>query len=168
MTVTVDNIIEKVDSICDNYPAKESSLIEILHDISSEFNYLPADSLRRVSEKLDVPLARIYGVATFYKGFSLEPRGKKIIRVCKGTACHVRGADRNIEELERLLGIHPGQTTDDMEYTLEVVNCVGACAMAPVVVVNDKYHRHASPSDMRRIVGVEGYTEDEEDEEGED
>jgi len=168
MTVTVDNIIGKVDSICENYPAKESSLIEILHDISAEFNYLPADALKIVSEKLDVPLARVFGVATFYKGFSLEPRGRKIIRVCKGTACHIRGADRNIEELERLLGIHPGQTTDDMEYTLEVVNCVGACAMAPVVVVNDKYHRHASPSDMRRIVGVEGYTGDEEDEEGED
>ncbi len=156
MTVTMESAIAVVDEICANHPPKESSLIEILHDISGEFNYLPADALKRVSENLDVPIAKVYGVATFYKGFSLKPRGKKIIRVCKGTACHVRGADSNIEELERLLGIKPGETTDDLEYTLEVVNCVGACAMAPVVVVNDKYIRNASPSDMREFVGEGG------------
>ena len=154
MTITQDNkVISKVDEICAAYPGKESSLIEVLHDISSEYNFLPADALKRVSDNLGVPIAKVYAVATFYKGFSLKPRGKKIIRVCKGTACHVRGGDRNIEELERLIGLHPGETSDDLEYTLEIVNCVGACAMAPVVVVNEKYYRNAGPSDMRVITG---------------
>lgn len=166
MTITTDMVITKVDQICSNYPEKESSLIEILHDISAEFNYLPADALKRVSEIIDVPIAKIYGVATFYKGFSLKPRGRKIIKVCKGTACHVRGADRNIEELERLLGIEPGDTTEDLEYTLEVVNCVGACAMAPVVVINTEYIRNAGPSDMRRVTGGGQTIIDDEDEGG--
>jgi NADH-quinone oxidoreductase subunit E len=155
MTIAVDSVTSKVDEICANFPAEESSLIEVLHDISKEYNYLPADALRRVSGKLGVPISKVYAVATFYAGFSLKPRGKKIIRVCKGTACHVRGADRNLEELERLLAIHPGETTSDLEYTLEVVNCVGACAMSPVVVVNKKYYRNASPTDMRVITGAE-------------
>lgn len=168
MTLTRASVISTVDQICSNYPAKESSLIEILHDISAEFRYLPADALRRVSENLGVPISRIYGVATFYKGFSLKPRGKKLIRVCEGTACHVRGADRNIDEIERLLGIHPGETSSDLEYTLEVVSCVGACAMAPVVVVNDKYYRNASPSDMRRIAGMGGDADEDKDEGGDE
>jgi len=166
MTITADSVIAKVNEICAGYQAKESSLIEVLHDISAEYNFLPADALRRVSENLDVPIAKVYGVATFYKGFSLKPRGKKIIRVCKGTACHVRGGDRNIDELERLLGIKPGETTDDLEYTLEIVNCVGACAMAPVVVVNKEYIRNAGPSDMRRVTGGGDAIVDEEDEGG--
>jgi NADH-quinone oxidoreductase subunit E len=162
MTVAEETVIPKVDEICGRYSTKESSLIEVLHDISAEYNYLPADALRRVSGNLGLPIARVYAVATFYKGFSLKPRGKKIIRVCKGTACHVRGADRNIEEIQRLLGISPGETTADLEYTLEVVNCVGACAMAPVVVVNEKYYRNATQSDIRRITGAEsGEDEDE-------
>lgn len=166
MTTATDSVIVKVDEICMNYPAGETSLIEVLHDISKEFNYLPAVSLKRASEILGVPIAKVYGVATFYAGFSLEPRGKKIIRVCKGTACHVRGGDRNLDELQRLLAIKPGETTDDLEYTLEVVNCVGACAMAPVVVVNKEYIRNASPNDMRKVTGAE-YVEDE-DEGGEE
>jgi NADH-quinone oxidoreductase subunit E len=160
MTIAVESVINKVDEICATYPMEESSLIEVLHDISIEFNFLPADALNRVSENLGVPISKVYGVATFYAGFSLEPRGKKIIRVCKGTACHVRGGDRNIEELERLLGIKQGETTSDLEYTLEIVNCVGACAMAPVVVVNKEYIRNASPNDMRKITGA-SYIEDE-------
>lgn len=158
----METVVSKVDEICANYSSEESSLIEVLHDISKEFNYLPADALRRTSEILGVPISKVYAVATFYAGFSLNPRGKKIIRVCKGTACHVRGGDRNIEELERLLGIHPGETTEDLEYTLEVVNCVGACAMGPVVVVNKEYIRNASPTDMRRATGAEASVEEEE------
>ncbi len=152
MTVAVEGIDAKVTEICANYPGNGSSLIEVLHDISSEYNYLPADAIRRTSENLGVPLSKVYAVATFYKGFSLEPKGKNIIRVCKGTACHVRGADRNIEEIERLLGIGPGETTEDLKYTLEVVNCVGTCAMAPVVVVDDDYYANASPITIQEIV----------------
>ncbi|MCK4719277.1 NAD(P)H-dependent oxidoreductase subunit E [bacterium] len=166
MTITQESVVARVDDICAKYPSIESSLIEVLHDISIEYNYLPGDTLRRVGENLGIPIAKVYAVATFYKGFSLEPRGKKIIRVCKGTACHVRGGDRNIEEIKRLLGIHPGETTEDLEYTLEVVNCVGACAMAPVVVVNHVYIRNASPSDMRRIIDAESC--DDEDAGGDD
>ncbi len=161
MTLTVESVNSRIDEICADYPVDEASLIEILHDISSEYNFLPADALRRVSERLDVPIARVYGVATFYKGFSLTPRGKTIIRVCKGTACHVRGGDRNLDELQRILGIGAGETSEDLEYTLEVVNCVGACAMAPVVVENETYHRNATPTDMKRMITGEGSDEDE-------
>jgi len=161
MTVTVESVNSKVDEICGGYPVDEASLIEILHDISAEYNFLPADALKRVSENLDIPIARVYGVATFYKGFSLKPRGKTIIKVCKGTACHVRGADRNLDELQRLLGLGPGETSEDLEYTLEVVNCVGACAMAPVVLENKIYHRNATPSDMKKMITGEGIDEDE-------
>ncbi|HDS29991.1 MAG TPA: NAD(P)H-dependent oxidoreductase subunit E [Firmicutes bacterium] len=166
MTLTAHEISDKIDRICEKYPHDESSLIEVLHDISAEFRWLPADALRHASEILGVPLAKVYAVATFYKGFSLEPRGEKIIRVCKGTACHVRGADRNIDELKRLIGVEPGETTDDLKFTLEVVNCVGACAMAPVVVVNDKYYRNASPNTMKSI--ITGEEIDESDEGGDD
>lgn len=162
MTLTIEDIASRVDSICSNYAAKEASLIEVLHDISSEFRYLPADALIFTSEILGVPISKVYAVATFYKGFSLEPRGKQVIRVCKGTACHVRGADRNLDEVKRLIGIGAGETSEDMEFTLEVVNCVGACAMAPVVVVNDKYYRNATPDIMKAIVTGEEVVESDE------
>lgn len=155
MTLAVEEITPRVDEICSHYPEAESSLIEVLHDVSSEFHYLPPDALKRVSENLGVPIAKVYAVATFYKGFSLVPRGEKVIRVCKGTTCHVRGADRNIDEIKRILGISPGETTDDLRFTLEVVNCVGTCAMAPVIVVNDKYYGNAGAATVREILGVE-------------
>jgi NADH-quinone oxidoreductase subunit E len=154
MTIAVQAVIAKTEEICSRYPLEESSLIEVLHDINIEFNYLPEDALRTASQKLGVPLAKAYAVATFYKGFSLEPRGKYVIRVCTGTACHVRGADRNIDEIHRCIGLEPGQTTDDLEYTLEVVNCVGACAMAPVIVVNKKYHRNATAETVHEILSA--------------
>ena len=168
MTLTLEEVTPRVDEICSRYPKAESSLIEILHDVSSEFHYLPPDALRRVSANLGVPIAKVYAVATFYKGFSLKPRGEKVIRVCKGTACHMRGADRNIDEIRALLGIGPGETTEDLKFTLEVVNCVGACAMAPLVLVNDKYYRNAGAATIREIVGAgsTGEVPSEEDEGG--
>jgi NADH-quinone oxidoreductase subunit E len=166
MTVTAVDIGAGVDRVCEKYPHEESSLIEVLHDISSEFHYLPAEALKRTSEVLGVPLAKVFAVATFYKGFSLKPRGEKVIRVCKGTACHVRGGDRNLDEFKRMIGIDPGETTEDMRFTLEVVNCVGACAMAPVVVVNEKYYRNASPNTVKAI--VTGKEIEESDEGGDD
>jgi NADH-quinone oxidoreductase subunit E len=155
MSIPTKDIVEKTISICAGYPADESSLIEILHDVSGEFNYLPEDAIRQISLSLGVPLARVYAVATFYKGFSLLPRGKFVIKVCKGTACHVRGADRNIDEIHRCIGLEPGHTTDNMKYTLEIVNCVGACAMAPVIVVNKKYYRNASAETVHDFLSDE-------------
>ena len=130
------------------------SLMAMLLEINEEFHYLPRDILEYVSWRLDVPLSKIYSIATFYKGFSLEPRGKYIIKVCKGTTCHVRGTDRNLDEFKRCIGLEPGQTTDDLKYTLEVVNCVGACAMGPVIVVNGKYYGNAGPETVHEVLGL--------------
>ena len=128
-----------VDAILSRYPQQEPSLIQVLQDVQRAYNYLPCEVLTRVAGRLGVPLARVFSVATFYKAFSLTPQGRTIIKVCTGTACHIRGAPILISEVERRLGIQPGGTTDDMAFTLQTVNCVGACAMAPVVVVGDKY-----------------------------
>ena len=128
----------KVKEIIDRSPRESSFLIAVLQDIQREFNYLPREALTETAKALKVPLSKVYGVATFYNAFSLIPKGDTIIRVCQGTACHIKGADMILEQLENGLGIKAGETSEDMKYTLEVVNCIGVCAMAPVVVVNDK------------------------------
>jgi NADH-quinone oxidoreductase subunit E len=128
-----------VDAILSRYPREEPSLIQVLQDVQRAYNYLPCDVLTRVAGQLGVPLAKVFSVATFYKAFALTPQGRTIIKVCTGTACHIRGAPQLIEEVQRRLGIRPGGTTEDMAFTLQTVNCVGACAMAPVVIVGEKY-----------------------------
>lgn len=130
--------VSKLQEIIGRSPQDGSSLIVVLQDIQREFRYLPPVALIETAKALDVPLSKVYGAATFYNAFSLTPRGEKIIRVCQGTACHIKGADLIVEQLEAGLGIKTGETSSDMKYTLEVVNCVGVCAMAPVVVLNDK------------------------------
>ena len=132
--------LEKVNTIMDRYKDNGSALISILQDIQDEYNYLPEEALREVAQKLDLPLIDIYSVATFYKAFSLTPRGKHLITVCLGTACHVRGGRRILEELVRKLKIGPGQTTEDKLFTLETVNCLGCCAIGPIVVVDGEYY----------------------------
>jgi len=132
--------MDKIREIISRSPAQPSSLITVLQDIQREFHYLPCEALKEASKMLYVPLSKVFSASTFYNAFSLTPRGENIIRVCQGTACHIRGADQLLEQLETGLQIKSGQTTPDMKYTLEVVNCVGACAMAPVMIVNDKYH----------------------------
>jgi NADH-quinone oxidoreductase subunit E len=132
--------IEIIDAIMAAYDHNPAKLVGILQDIQKELRYLPQDALRHVAERLGVPLPRVYSVATFYQAFSLTPRGRHIIKVCMGTACHVRGAPRVLEEIERKLGIKAGETTYDLEYTLLTVNCLGCCALGPVVVVDDTYH----------------------------
>jgi NADH:ubiquinone oxidoreductase subunit E len=126
-------------------------LIMILQNIQQEFHYLPKESIREVAKYLNIPQSTVYSAATFYKSFSLIPRGENIIKVCKGTACHIKGADLIIDQLDAALGIRPGQTTEDMKYTIEVVNCVGACAMAPVMIVNNKYFGEVKCSRAARI-----------------
>jgi NADH-quinone oxidoreductase subunit E len=144
------------DEILKRYPARETSLIQVLQDVQRAYNYLPCDVLTHVAQTLDVPLAKVFQVGTFYKAFSLNPQGRTIVKVCTGTACHIRGAGQLIEEAERRLGIGPGQTTEDMGFTLLTVNCVGACAMAPVVIVGDKYLGSAKATDLQKHLAKEG------------
>ena len=130
---------KKVDVIVENYGCVEESLIQILQDINLECGYLPEHLLKYVSKKIDVSLSMVYNVATFYSAFSLRPRGKHTIKVCMGTACYARGATGVLEEIERRLGIKSGETTFDQKFTLETVNCIGCCAIGPVVMVDNEY-----------------------------
>ena len=131
-----NQVQEKVEGVLNKYQRHQGLLVPILQDIQAEYNYLPKDALEEVSRGLGIPLTQVYSVATFFKAFSLEPRGRHLIHVCLGTACHVRGAVRILETIERELGIKSGETTEDLKYTLERVNCVGACALGPIVIVD--------------------------------
>jgi NADH-quinone oxidoreductase subunit E len=146
---------DKIDEIIDRYNKDESMLIGILQDIQQEYQYLPKEILLHLRDRLRVPLPRIYAVATFYKAFSLRPRGKHFIQVCLGTACHVRGAPKILEEIERKLGIKSGETTEDLNFTLETVNCLGACALGPLMVIDGKYFGNMTPSKADKI--LKGY-----------
>ena len=139
MNTEVKQLEEKVGSILDNYHRDKGMLISILQDIQAEFSYLPREALMQVSQGLEVPLSRVYSVATFFKAFSLTPRGRHLINVCLGTACHVRGAVRIMEGIERELGIKVGETTENLRFSLETVNCVGACALGPIVIIDGEY-----------------------------
>jgi len=140
--------LQQVNSILDRYESRRGLLVPILQDIQALFNYLPREALDAVARRRNIPLSQVYSVANFYTAFSLVPRGKNIISVCMGTACHVRGAPQVLEELERQLKIKPGETTPDMMWTLLTVNCLGACALGPVIVVNQEYHGHMTRSDV--------------------
>jgi NADH:ubiquinone oxidoreductase subunit E/NAD-dependent dihydropyrimidine dehydrogenase PreA subunit len=140
-----------VDRAVDLHRHERGPLVSVLQDINEDLGYLPAETLRYVSSRLQMPLSRVYHVATFYKAFSLTPRGEHVIKVCVGTACHVRGSARVVEALEQRLGVKAGQTTEDMKFTLETVNCLGACAMGPVVVVDGRYQT-VRPSEVNRLV----------------
>lgn len=142
----------KLCSIVDKYNAESGSLISILQDIQAEFNFLPHEALEYVTKRLNISKVQVYGVATFFKAFSLQPKGKQQIHVCMGTACHVRGSKRVLEELERKLGVRTGDTTPDGKYTLDTVNCVGACAMGPVLVENAEYHAEMTPSKVENLL----------------
>jgi len=142
----------KVDKIIKSYSCEKSALIAVLQEIENSYGYLPAWALRHVSEKLNVPMIQVYGVASFYKAFHLTPRGKHIIRVCLGTACHVRGGQRVIEELERKLNIEVGETTKDLNFTLERVNCLGCCALGPIVMIDENYYGHGSPAKVSSLM----------------
>ncbi|UCD18578.1 MAG: NAD(P)H-dependent oxidoreductase subunit E [Candidatus Zixiibacteriota bacterium] len=144
--------VTRLQGIFGRNPREPGSLIAVLQDIQREFHYLPREALSETAKALEVPLSKVYSAATFYSAFSLTPRGENIIRVCKGTACHIKGADLLLDQLESGLGIKPGETTPDLKYTIEVVNCVGACAMAPVMIVNAKYHGNVPCNRALRLV----------------
>lgn len=142
---------EKVTEIISKYDKDKSFLIPILQDVQKAFNYLPREALDAVSEGLDVPISRIFEVCTFYRAFSLTPRGKHQLSLCLGTACHVRGAPLIGDHLERTLGIKAGETTRDLEYTFETVNCLGACALGPIVVVDGEYQGNMSIAKTNKL-----------------
>jgi len=130
--------VSKIDSIIEQYGARESALLAILQDIQAKENYLPKDALEYVSQKMHIPLVRIFRIATFYNALSLKPRGLHKIDVCLGTACHVRGGGKILEKIERDLGVSVGETTKDNRFTLESVRCIGCCSLGPVAVVDGK------------------------------
>jgi NADH-quinone oxidoreductase subunit E len=131
---------KKVKEIVGSYGGDKSYLVPIMQDVQKEFGYLPKDALMALSTNLGVPISRVYEVATFYKAFSLKPKGRHHISLCMGTACHVRGADLILNSITDKLGIKDGETTDDLEYSFETVGCLGACALGPMVVVDGEYH----------------------------
>jgi NADH-quinone oxidoreductase subunit E len=143
---------EHVLRLIDKHAGTRGALIAILEDVQASYNYLPRDALKLVSRRTGASLVDIYGVATFYKVFSLQPRGEHLCSVCMGTACHVRGSPRVLEEFERRLEVKPGETTLDRRFTLTTVNCVGACALGPVVVMDGEYHRNATTKDVKPII----------------
>lgn len=145
---------EKVDTIMEKYGYRHDALISMLQDIQRLENYLPVETLQHVSRKIEVPLSRVYYIATFYKSFSLEPRGRHIVRVCLGTACHLNGAVRNLEQIQRILDIGEGETTLDRMFSLETVNCVGTCPLAPVTMVDEDYYGAVSPGKVEKILSA--------------
>jgi len=143
---------QKVKSILARYQSDPGMLVPILQDVQAEYNYLPKEALVQVGEGLGVPLSQVYSVASFFKAFSLKPRGRHLINVCLGTACHVRGAGRVLDEIERRLGVKSGETTKNMKYTLETVNCVGACALGPIVVIDGNYSGQMTGSKVKPLL----------------
>jgi NADH-quinone oxidoreductase subunit E len=144
--------LQTVCEIIEKHGYQRASLIGILQDIQSKMNYLPRKALVQVAKSLDIPLTNIYEVATFYKAFSLEPKGRHTILVCLGTACHVRGGTRVLSYLENRLDVKSGGTTKDLAFTLESVNCLGACALGPMMVIDKKYYGKINPHKIESIL----------------
>jgi NADH-quinone oxidoreductase E subunit len=141
-----------LSKIVDKYHAEKASLIAVLQDVQEEYHWLPPEALEFIADRLNVPLIDVYSVVTFYRAFSLSPRGEHVLTVCLGTACHVRGAPLVQDRLKNLLKIDPGCTTPDGRFTLENVNCLGACALAPIVVVDGKYHGQTTVKKVDQIL----------------
>jgi NADH-quinone oxidoreductase subunit E len=155
MTVATEpkyDLQSKIDEIVGEYGAKPTALIMILQDVQKHYRYLPEDALRAVAKSMKLPLAQIYGVATFYRAFTLKPTGKNHICVCTGTACHVRQAVVIVDKLERDLGISAGETTANGEVSLETVNCLGACALGPLVTANGIYYGNMTVNKVEKML----------------
>jgi NADH-quinone oxidoreductase subunit E len=143
---------EVLGKILKDRRSQPQQLVEVLQDVQEAFGYIPQDVMTTVARELGVPLIEVSRVAHFYKAFSLRPRGRHVVTVCMGTACHVRGAIRMLDLVEGELGIRPGETTPDRMFTLERVNCLGACALGPVVVLDGEYHPKMTPNKLRRLL----------------
>ncbi len=150
--INQDIDLSQVDSIVEPYLGKKEMLIPVMQKVQEHFGYLPRPAMEHVARRMRIPLSRLYGVTTFYAQFKMKPRGRYIIRVCKGTACHISGSPKIAERIEEILGIPGGETTDDLKFTLEEVACIGACALAPVIMINDNPHGRLTPDKMKEIL----------------
>ena len=144
--------LHRVDQVMDEHGGEPSSLIQVLLEIQAECHWLPPEALDRVRERLGVPLSRIQHIATFYKAFSLVPKGRHRVHVCMGTACHVRGAGRVLDTASELTGIGPGETDPDLNFSLETVNCLGCCALGPVMEIDGKTHGKLSSAKASKVL----------------
>ncbi len=146
------NIAEQVKAICNKYENQPGELINILHETQYLQGYLPEEIQRIIARELNIPVSKVYGVVTFYTFFTMTPKGKHPISVCMGTACYVRGSEKLLEEFKRILGIEVGETTPDGKYSLDCLRCVGACGLAPVVMIGEKVYGRLQPVDVKRII----------------
>ena len=143
---------KNIDTILESYPGEPRYLISLLQDVQGEFNYISEENMNLICDHVEVPLTQAWAVATFYKSFSLETRGEHEIKVCLGTACHLKGGERLVDNLTRELGIAPGETTQDLRFTLDTVNCLGACALAPMAVVDEEYQSQVTSRKLNKII----------------
>ncbi len=141
-----------IDALLKPYLGKRGTVIPVLQSLQAHYGYLPRPVLEYTAARIKIPLSRLYGVATFYAQFKMTPRGRNIIRVCKGTACHIQGSPKVAERVEEILGIKGGETTPDLRFTLEEVACIGACALAPVMMINDQPHGRLTPDRIKEIL----------------
>lgn len=144
--------LSKVDTILDDHRGKKDSLITVLQKSQNELGYLSKDTQKYIADEMKIPYSKLYGVVTFYSQFHQKPRGKYIVRVCEGTACHVRGGDKVLETLKDELGVDRGETTKDLLFTLEPVACLGACGLAPVVMINDESYGRMTPESIVEVI----------------
>jgi len=141
-----------MDTLLKEFRSEQKDLIHALHKVQSELGYIPPEAISAISRHLKISESEIYGVLTFYKAFSLKPRGKHVVTICMGTACHVRGAPRILDEFGRRLDIEAGQTSEDNQFTLETVNCVGACALGPIAIADGEYHGQLKTNQIEKIL----------------
>jgi NADH-quinone oxidoreductase subunit E len=144
--------MNRIDSIIEKYLNERGVLIQLLLDIQREFNWIPREAITRINERLKIPVSQIYRVASFYTALSLKPRGRHLVRVCLGTACYVRGGPRVLDSVERALGIRAGETTSDGKFSLETVNCLGCCALGPVIEIDGKYHGGLTSAGINKML----------------
>jgi NADH-quinone oxidoreductase subunit E len=152
----MDADLEAVKEITSRHGKDRSALISVLQDVHPEYNYLPEGSLDIISREMEIPISSVYGVATFFRAFSFKPRGRHVATVCMGTACHVRASGKVLERAEDQLGVGPGETTRDKRFSLETVNCLGCCAVGPVMVVDGEYHGEMTPQQVETV--LKGYS----------
>ena len=153
ITLTQLELKEKMQQIFSSHKGYREELIPILQETQAQFRYLPQEAMTEISRFLKVPESTVYGVSTFYSQFKLKPLGKTIVRICRGTACHVRGASKVLAEMEKQLGIPAGETTEDQEYTLETVACIGACALAPTMTIDDETYGKMTTKRVAEVLG---------------
>lgn len=150
---------EQLDDIISQYNRNRDNLIPILQEVQQRFGYLPEEAMQKIADFLRLSNSTVYSVSTFYTQFKFTPTGKKIVKVCRGTACHVRGGARILREVEKKLGIKPGETTEDWEYTLETVACIGACALSPTIMIDKETHGRMTTKKVAEVLDDRGKTE---------